>query len=158
MSPLELVERHPLQPRTREEKLAICAGSVSLSPEDRVELLAVLASDPDADIAERARNVLAIEPAEHFLAGVARPDTDLHLFSYCADNLAQTPGIADALAKNAACPAALITSVASHLSTHGIQALFDNLERFSSDPQLVDAVAVSAAVSAEQRDLYFGIR
>jgi hypothetical protein len=153
MSPLGLVERHSLQPRTREQKLAICSGSVSLSPEDRVELLAVLASDPDADIRERARSILAIEPVENFIAGVARPDANLRLFSYCADNLQEKPGIADALAKNAACPAALLTPVAHHLSTHGIQALLDNLERFSSDPQLVDAVAVSAAASAEQRDL-----
>jgi hypothetical protein len=153
MSPLELLERNPLKPRTKEEKLAICSGSVSLSPEDRVELLAVLAADPDADIADRAQNVLLIQPVENFLAGIAREDADLHLFSYCADNLQETPGIADALAKNAACPATLITPLAAHLSTHGIQALLDDLERFSSDPQLVDAVAGLAALSAEQRDL-----
>src|ERR1700730_2305391 len=153
MSPLELLERNPLKPRTKEEKLAICSGSVSLSPEDRVELLAVLAADPDADIAGCAQNVLLIQPVENFLAGIARQHADLHLFSYCADNLQEKPGIADALAKNAACPAALITPLAAHLSTQGIQALLDDLERFSSDPQLVDAVAGSAALSAEQRDL-----
>ncbi len=85
-----------------EQKLAICAGSVPLSAEDRVEMLAILAVDADPGISGRAENALLTQSAPHFLAAASRPDADLRLFSYCAENLAEKPGIADALAKNAA--------------------------------------------------------
>jgi hypothetical protein len=136
-----------------EQKLAICAGTVPLGPEDRVELLAMLASDPDTAIAERAQSVLQTQPVDAFLAALARADAHPLLFAYCAAHLAGKPGVADALAKNNACPTAHVARVAPHLTSQGIQALFDNLERFSSDPQLVIAVTASTAANAEQRML-----
>lgn len=136
-----------------EQKLAICAGSVTLGPDDRAELLAVLAADNDPAISDRAQNALLTQPVEHFLAACARPDADTRLFAYCADNLGDKPGVADALAKNAACPTACVARVAQHLTAQGIQSLLENLERFVSDPQLVIAVAGSSSANAEQRDL-----
>ncbi|MBZ5695213.1 MAG: hypothetical protein LAN36_07615 [Acidobacteriia bacterium] len=116
-------------------------------------MLAVLASDADAAIAERAQNALLTQPVEHFLAAVARADADPRLFTYCANELSGKHGVADALAKNEACPTALIARVAQYLTSAGIQALLDNLERFIADPQLVMAVAGSPAATVEQRDL-----
>lgn len=136
-----------------EQKLAICAGSVPLSGEDRVEMLAILAVDADPSVSERAENILLTQSAQHFLLAANRPDADVRLFSYCAENLVEKPGIADALAKNAACPTAIVTRVASRLTSEGIQALLDNLERFISDPQLVLAVSKTTAANAEQRGL-----
>ncbi len=133
--------------------MAICAEGTPLGPEDRVELLAVLASDSDSGIAERAQSALLSRPTEHFLAACARPDADPRLFAYCADNLPDKKGIADALARNGCCPTENIARVASHLTSAGIQALLDNLERFISDPQLVLAVSASSAPNAEQRVL-----
>jgi len=126
---------------------------VPLGPEDKAEILAVLAADGDSRISERAQNALITQPLENFLAACARPDADQRLFSYCADNLGAKPGIADALAKNQSCPTACIARVAPHLTVQGIQALLDNLERFVSDPQLVIAVAAVPSGTAEQRDL-----
>jgi len=136
-----------------EQKLAICAGSVPLASEDRIELLAVLASDADPAIAERAGNALLAQTVPQFLAAVARADSDPRLFTYCANELSGQPGVADALAKNEACPTALIARVAQHLTSSGIQALLDNLERLIADPQLVLAVARSSAATTEQREL-----
>jgi len=113
----------------------------------------VLAADPDPEIAERAQNVLLTQPVPSFLAAAARPDADPRLFTYCADNLGEKQGVADALAKNAICPTACVARVANHLTSAGIQALLDNMERFASDPQLVIAVAASPGANAEQRDL-----
>jgi hypothetical protein len=118
-----------------------------------VELLAVLAADSDPTISERAQNALITQPIGNFLAACNRPDADSRLFAYCADNLGVQPGVADALAKNAACPTACVARVAQHLTVEGIQALLDNLERFVSDPQLVIAVAESSSGSHEQREL-----
>jgi hypothetical protein len=136
-----------------EQKLAICSGSVPLTPEDRAEMLAVLATDHDPAISERAQNTLVTQPVETLLAACNQPEADPRLFAYCADNLGNKPGIADALAKNPACPTACVARVAPHLTEHGIQALLDNMERFVSDPQLVIAVARTSSGSKEQRDL-----
>jgi hypothetical protein len=136
-----------------EQKAALCTGAISVTPEDRVELLAVLASDPDSQISDRALSTLANLPAESFLAALAREDADPRLFSYSAQNLGDKPGIADALAKNLACPTPLVTKVAAHLTIDGIQALLDNLERFTADPQLVIAVTQISLGNAEQREL-----
>jgi hypothetical protein len=136
-----------------ERKLAVCSGGISLSPEDRAELLAVLAADADEGIAERARSVLVTLPLESFLAALGRPDADAHLFKYCADQIGEKPGVADALAKNEACPAALVTRVARYLTAVGIQALLDNMERLSSDEHLATALVQSQGATAEQQSL-----
>jgi hypothetical protein len=124
-----------------------------LGTEERVELLAVLAADPDPEIADRAQNALLTQPLESFLAAALRPEADGRLFTYCTDHLGEKPGVADALAKNPSCPTAHVARVAHHLTPAGIQALLDHLERFSSDPQLVIAVASCPGASDEQREL-----
>ena len=134
-----------------EQKLAVCSNSMSLSPEDRVELLAVLAFDPDSSVSERAQNALLTRPLEQFIAAQARSDADPRFFSYCADNLAEKPGIADGLAKNPACPTAAVVRAARYLTSAGIQELLDNLERFVSDPLLVAAVSDLPTASADQQ-------
>jgi hypothetical protein len=136
-----------------ERKLAVCSGGISLSPEDRAELLAVLAADADAGIAERAQSVLVTLPPESFLAALGRSDADPHLFKYCTDQIGEKPGVADALAKNEACPATLVTRVARHLTAAGIQALLDNMERLSSDEHLATALVQSQSATAEQQAL-----
>jgi hypothetical protein len=136
-----------------EQKLAICSGAMTLAPEDRVELLAVLASDADAAISERAQNALLTQPLENFVAAAARADADVRLFAYCTENLGERPGVADGLAKSPTCPTAYVARLANQLTAAGVQSLLDNLERFVSDPQLVIAVAKCPGATAEQRDL-----
>lgn len=133
--------------------MAVCSGGVQLAPEDRVELLAVLASDADPTISDRAQNALLTQPLESFLAASARSDADARFFTYCTDNLGEKPGVADALAKSAACPTAHVARLANYLTAAGIQSLLDNMERFTSDPQLIIAVGTCPGANAEQREL-----
>jgi hypothetical protein len=133
--------------------MAVCSGGVQLAPEDRVELLAVLASDADPTISDRAQNALLTQPLESFLAASARGDADARFFAYCTDNLGEKPGVADALAKSTACPTAHVARLANHLTAAGIQSLLDNMERFASDPQLIIAVGTCPGANAEQREL-----
>jgi hypothetical protein len=113
----------------------------------------VLSADPEPEIADRAQNALLTQTLEAFLAAAARPEADPRFFTYLTDNLADKPGVADALAKNTACPTAHVARIANHLTPVGIQSLLDNLERFASDPQLVLAVAGASGASPEQREL-----
>ncbi|HKV48642.1 MAG TPA: hypothetical protein VJN69_11180 [Candidatus Acidoferrales bacterium] len=136
-----------------EQKAALCSGTLPLAPEDRAECLAILAVDADGSIAERALNALLSQPPESMLAALNRTDSDLRLFDYCAKNCPEKPGVADAFAKNAACPPEKVTTVATHLTSAGIQALLDNLERFCSDAHLVAAVSRSTSATPEQRSM-----
>ncbi|MHB8524959.1 MAG: hypothetical protein ACYDD2_02220 [Candidatus Acidiferrales bacterium] len=123
-----------------------------LSPADRAEAFTVLALDAEEGVSQRAASALLNVPVEHFVAALERADAAPALFNYCAENLAGKPGIADALAKNASCPASVIEKVAGRLSAPGIQALLDNLERLTSSPALVAALASSANANPEQRN------
>jgi hypothetical protein len=153
MSTLALPQRQLPKPQRKEEKLAVCSGSMPLAPEDRVEILAILSADQDTTIAERAQNALLSQPVDAFLKALERADSDPSLFVYCAENLAKKSGIADAMTRNAGCPATLLTRLAPHFTSAGIQGLLDNLERFCEEQSLIDAVLQSSTPTAEQRAL-----
>ncbi len=154
MAPIaELTQRSLFKPGTKEQKLAVCSGSMPLPPEDRVEILSILAVDADEQVSERAQNTLLTQPVEYFLKALERADSGQQLFLYCANNLGSKAGIADSLARNVGCPTVLVTRLANHLTSSGIQALLDNLERFIEAPALVEAVQQSSAATAEQRAL-----
>ncbi len=119
----------------------------------RAELLAILSTDTDEAIAQRAQSILLTQSVDSFLLALARPDADPRLFAYCADNTAEKPGIADSLAKNPACPTAAVTRAARFLTAAGIQSLLDHLDRLTSDPHLIAALAQSQAASVEQQEL-----
>ncbi len=135
--------------------MAVCSGAAPLAPEERVELLAVLAADSDEMVAQRAAGALLSQPAAAFVTALSRTDAAegcaQQLLDYCARNLADKPGIADALAKNPRCPATLLVPVVSHLTTAAVQALIEDLDRLSSAPALAAALAASPSLTAEQR-------
>ncbi|HEV8383732.1 MAG TPA: hypothetical protein VGQ11_02590 [Candidatus Acidoferrales bacterium] len=116
-------------------------------------MLCILAADADENIAQRAGNALIAMPAESFVGALARPEVSPKLFEYCAENLAAKPGVADTLAKNRACPPALVARVARHLTTSAVQALVDDLERLADNPEIAAALAASPSVTADQKKL-----
>jgi hypothetical protein len=116
-------------------------------------LLAVLSTDAEEDIAQRASGALLTQPLQEFVAAIGRVDSDPRLFTYCAGNLGDKPGIADALARNPACPANALAQVAPHFTASGIQALLEDLERLTSEPALVAALAGCSSATLEQREL-----
>lgn len=133
--------------------MSVCSGGVSLTPEVRVELLAILSGDEQRSIADRAKSTLLSLPLESYLKALVVPDADERLFKYCAANNADKPGIADLMAKNPACPTPILAQVARHFTSAGIQALLDDMERLISDGNLVAALAQSQAASHEQQSL-----
>ena len=116
-------------------------------------MLAVLTMDSDPGVAERAKSCLLTQSLESLQVALARPDADLKLFEYCADNMGGRPEVADRMAANAACPAEFVTRVSADLTSVGIQALLDNLDRLSSYPALGIALAYSEAATPDQKEL-----
>ena len=102
-------------------------------------------------IAERAASTLFSQPVEAFLAAVARADAAPQLLLYCAKNIVDKPGVADALVKNQNCPAEFLIPAARHLSTSAVQALMQDLDGLSAAPALAAALAASPSLTAEQR-------
>jgi hypothetical protein len=149
----EVIEdlRHDRAPRER--KLAVCSGGAHLSPADRAEILTVLANDPDEVVGTRAQDVLLSQSAESFVLAIQREQALPSLFKYAAQNLADKPGIAEALLKNRNCPAALLIQAVPHLSAAQMQSLAEDLERVSESPALASALERSSALSPEQKNI-----
>ncbi len=136
---------------TQERKLAICSGDASLPPEIRIELLTILAADPDEMIREKAAGTLMTQPLATVLSALALSDAAPQMFAYCAADFSRRPGVADALAKNPICPVDVLRPVIRYLSVPAIQHLFEDLDRLSTSPPLVAALIESTVVNAEQR-------
>jgi len=138
---------------TRERKLAVCSGGAHLSAADRAEVLTVLAHDPDEMVATRAQEALLSISPEAFVEAVKRPEAIPAVFTYAAKNLADKPGIGEALVQNKNCPASLLVPVVQHLSALGIQALLEDLSRVSDSLALATALEHSSSVTADQKIL-----
>jgi hypothetical protein len=135
----------------RERKLAVCAGTLHLEPADRAELLCLFAADADEMVAERAGRALLSLPVEAFVAAISREKALPAVFHYCARNLADKPGIGEALVGNTACPPEELVHVVRHLSTLGIQTLMEELDRVSASPTLAAMLEQSSSVTLDQK-------
>ncbi len=136
---------------TRERKMAVCTGGAHLTPADRAELLAVLAHDADEMVASRAQDAILSQPVESFVEALKREQALPALFAYAARNLADKPGVCDAMVQNKNCPAEQLVPLVRHLSTVGIQALMEELDRISESPALAVALEHSSSVTVEQK-------
>src|SRR5258708_38268667 len=120
--------------------MAVCAGGAHLAPADRAEVLAVLAGDTDEMVAGRAQDAILSQPVESFVEAIRREQALPALLSYAAKNLADKPGVCDAMVQNKNCPAEYLVPVVRHLSTLGIQSLMEELDRVSESPALASAL------------------
>lgn len=147
----EVVEdlRHDRAPRER--KIAVCAGGAHLLPADRAEILAVLAHDPDEMVSARAQDAILSQPVESFVEALKREQALPALFAYAAKNLADKPGVCDAMVQNKNCPAEHLVPLVRHLSTLGIQSLMEELDRISESPALASALEHTSSVTVEQK-------
>jgi hypothetical protein len=138
---------------TRERKIAACTGGAHLAPADRVEILAVLAGDADEKVAERAQEALVSQPVECFVEALKRETALPALFAYAGRNLADKPGVCDAMVHNRNCGAEHLVPVVRHLSTLAVQALMEDLDRISESPALAGALTHSTSLTADQKNL-----
>jgi hypothetical protein len=137
---------------TRERKIAVCAGGAHLAPVDRAEVLAVLAGDADEMVAARAQDAILSQPVESFVEAIKREQAMPALLSYAAKNLADKPGVCDAMVQNKNCPAEYLIPVVRHLSTIGIQSLMEELDRVSESPALASALEQSSSLTIDQKN------
>ena len=142
--------RHGRAPRER--KLAVCTGGGHLPPADRAEILAVLSADADEMVSSRAQDSLLSIPVESFVEALKRENAMPALFTYAARNLADKPGIGDAMVHNKNCPAEFLVPVVRHLSTLGIQSLMEELDRVSESHALASALEHSSSLTVEQKN------
>lgn len=137
---------------TRERKLAICAGGAHLTAADRAEILAVLSTDPDEMISERANEAILSVSPESFLEAIKRENAVPALFAYASRQLTDKPGICDALVQNKNCAAEHLVHAVRHLSPTAVQLLLEDLDRVSASPTLAAALEHLDSLSAEQKN------
>jgi hypothetical protein len=137
---------------TRERKIAVCTGGAHLAPADRTEILAVLAGDTDEMVAARAQDAILSQPVESFVEALKREQALPALFAYAARNLADKPGICDAMVQNKNCAAEFLLPAVRHLSTLGIQSLMEELDRVSESPALAAALEHSTSLTVDQKN------
>jgi hypothetical protein len=138
---------------TRERKIAVCTGGAHLAAADRVEILAVLTSDADEMVAERAQEALVSQPVESFVEAMKREAALPALFAYAGRNLADKPGVVDAMVQNKRCGVEHLVPVVRHLSTLAVQTLMEDLDRISESPALVGALTHSTSLTVDQKNL-----
>lgn len=136
---------------TTDRKLAICGDAASLTPDDRIEILGILAADRDPTVREKAAGAMRTQPLPVVLSALARPGAAPEMFAYCAAEFSRRPGIADALARNTTCPIDALRPVVRYLSVSAVQELFEDLERLSTSPPLVAELIASAVITVEQK-------
>jgi hypothetical protein len=136
---------------TRERKIAVCAGGAHLAAADRAEILAVLAHDADEVVATRAQDAFLSQAIEPIIEALARETALPALFAYAARNLADKPGIGDAMVRNKNCGSEHLVPVVRSLSTESIQMLMEELDRVSASPALAAALEHSTSVTVEQK-------
>jgi hypothetical protein len=139
---------------TRERKIAVCTGGAHLAPADRAEILTVLAGDADEMVSDRAQDAILSQPVESFVEALKREQVLPALLAYAAKNLADKPGVCDAMVQNKNCPAEQLVPIVRHLSTLGIQALMEELDRISESPALASALEHSSSVNVDQNQLF----
>jgi len=137
---------------TRERKIAVCAGGAHLAPADRAEVLAVLAGDADEMVAARAQDAILSQPVESFVEAIRREQALPALLSYAAKNLADKPGVCDAMVQNKNCSAEYLVPVVRHLSTIAVQSLMEELDRVSESPALASALEQSSSLTIDQKN------
>jgi hypothetical protein len=148
--------RHDRAPRER--KLAVCATGAHIPPIDRVEILAVLAHDADELVSERAQEALLMDPPQLFIEALQRDKTLTALFMYVAKNLADKPGIAEAMVKNRHCPGEYLAPLVPHMTVPLVQLLIEELDRVSASHSLAAALEHSKNITADQRNLLVELR
>src|SRR5206468_10474948 len=136
---------------TLERIMSVCTGDPDLTPADRAEILAVLAGDANVMSPSRAQNAILSQPLESFVLALKREQAIPPLFAYATKNLADKPGVCDAMVQNKNCPAEYLVPVVRHLSTLGIQALMEELDRISESPALAAALEHSSSLTVEQK-------
>ena len=136
---------------TRERKIAVCTGGAHLTPPDRAEILTVLAHDSDEMVATRAQDALLSFPIESAIEALRREKSLPALFAYAAKNMADKPGIADAMAQNKSCRPEYLVPVVRYLSTASVQALMEELDRVSASPALAAALEHSTSLTVDQK-------
>ena len=143
---------------TRERKLAVCTTGANLSPADRVEILAVLAHDPDDLISTKAGEGLINDSPSIFAEALTREHALPQLFQYAGRNLADKPGIAEAMIRNKHCGGEHLVPLVPHLSAPLVAALMEELDRISDSHALAHALEHSSHLTADHKNILQELR
>jgi hypothetical protein len=143
---------------TFERKMAVCSTGAHLSPVDRVEILSVLAHDPDELISTRAFDSLAGISPEIFAEAISREKVVPQLFSYAGKTLADRPVVVAAMLGNKNCAGEHLAPLVSRLSPEAVRSLMEELDRISASNALATAMEHSPHLTPDHKSVLQELR
>ncbi len=126
-------------------------GELPVSPQEQVEILAVLAYDSDQETAKAAREALGQNTADQLLRACSERDAAPELLRYAAGKDPLEQPLLEAILGQSHCPEDVLTKVAEQLPIALVGLVLDDLERISRTPAIVEALAKNPKLTGEQR-------
>ncbi len=126
-------------------------GELPVSPQEQAEILAVLASDSDQELAGAARASLGRLTADQLLRACSGRDAAPELLRYAAEQNPLEQPLLEAILSHSHCPEDVLVKLASQLPLALVGLVLDDLERISRTPAILDALAKNARLTGEQR-------
>ncbi len=126
-------------------------GELPISPQEQVEILAVLTSDSDLELAREARLMLHQLKADQLLRACSERDTAPELLRYAADQDPLEQPLMEAILSHSHCPEDVLLKITTQLPLALVGLVLDDLERISKTPAVLDALTKNPKLTAEQR-------
>jgi len=126
-------------------------GELPVSPQEQVEILAVLACDSDRELARAARQALGRLTAKQLLRACSERDAAPELLRYAAGKDPLEQPLLEALLSHSHCPADVLIKVAGQLPLALVGLVLDDLELISRTPAILAALAKNRKLTGEQR-------
>jgi hypothetical protein len=126
-------------------------GDLPVTPQERIEILAVLLRDPDQELSHAARYELGRLTPDQLLRACSERDAAPELLRYAADQDPLERPLMEILLSHPHCPEDVLLKVAERLPLALVGLLLDDLERISKTPVILDALTKNTKVVGEQR-------
>jgi len=125
----------------RPAQLAAARGILPLPQTDLLEILVALAGNTDAELAENARNTLALQDADELESVVKSADLAPPVLAYFAERDDQPKQIHEAILANPKTPNAAIISFARRTASGELLEILSlNQQLLIAAPQIIDAI------------------
>jgi len=134
----------------RPAQLAAARGMLPLPQTDLLEILVALAANPDAELAENARQTLASQNANELESVVKSLDVAPPILAYFAERDDQPKQIHEAILANPKTPSAAVISFARRTSNGELLEILSlNQQLLIGTPQIIDAIINNPYRTAE---------
>jgi hypothetical protein len=149
MSESEFIKTFFTSAPARHVRMAVARGLAPVLPNEMLLLLAHLARDPDAEIADVASHTLSEWPEDDLLAQLRARDCRTEVLSYFASAPQSGAAIQEAVITHPSAPAAAVAALALHVSASLLELILYNRSRLLDFPEILQNAKLNPAASPQ---------